>query len=176
MNYLIYLLAMVFLLAMGSITTVTIVPSFELHINFANLINFLDIWGIVLLLAILVVILFFTRTLLPLKDALLFTLGKKDTSDIQVDGCLLAVNTVMISAVSVGGLMFLISLVNLFKGMDMSTGYLGLGILLSQGVLSLVYAGIVVLIMLPVYIQLKRSMSESGEIVLRNPAKRKVKR
>ncbi len=39
MNYLIYLLAMVFLLAMGSCTTVTIVPSFELHINFANLID-----------------------------------------------------------------------------------------------------------------------------------------
>lgn len=176
MNYLIYLLAMVFLLAMGSCTTVAIVPSFELHINFANLINFLDIWGIFLLLTILLIILFFTKTLSPLKDAMLFTLGKKDTSDIQVDSCLLAVNTVMISAVSVGGLMFLISLVNLFKGMDMSTGYRGLGILLSQGVLSLVYAGIVVLIMLPVYIQLKRSVSESNEIVLRNSAKRKTKR
>lgn len=176
MNYLIYLLAMVFLLAMGSITTVTIIPSFELHINFANLINFLDIWGIVLLLSFLLIILFFTRTLLPLKDALLLALGKKDPSDIQVDSCLLAVNTVMISAVSVGGLLFLISLVNLVKGMDMSAGYRGIGILFSQGVLSLVYAGIVVLIMLPVYIQLKRSVSESKEIVLRNPAKRKVKR
>lgn len=176
MNYLIYLLAMVFLLAMGSITTVTIVPSFELHINFANLINFLDIWGIVLLLAILVVILFFTRTLLPLKDAMLLALGKKDVSDVQVDSCLLAVNTVMISTVSVGGLMFLISLVNLIKGMDMETGCSSFGIQFSQGALSLVYAGIVVLIMLPVYIQLKRSMSESGEIVLRNPTKRKAKR
>ena len=167
---------MVFLLAMGSITTVTIGPSFELHIDFANLINFLDIWGIVLLLSFLLIILFFTRTLSPLKNAMLFALGKKDASDIQVDACLLAVNTVMISAVSVGGLMFLISLVNLVKGMDMSAGYRGFGILFSQGVLSLVYAGIVVLIMLPVYIQLKRSMSESGEIVLRNPVKRKVKR
>lgn len=176
MNYLIYLLAMVFLLAMGSITTVTIGPSFELHIDFANLINFLDIWGIVLLLTILLVILFFTRTLLPLKDALLLALGKKDISDVQVDSCLLAVNTVMISAVSVGGLMFLISLVNLVKGMDMETGCSSFGILFSQGVLSLIYAGIVVLIMLPVYIQLKRNMLESKEIVLRNPAKKKLKR
>ena len=176
MNYLVYLLAMAFLLAMGSITTVTIVPSFELHINFANLINFLDIWGIVLLLSFLLIILFFTRTLSPLKNAMLFALGKKDASDIQVDACLLAVNTVMISAVSVGSLMFLISLVNLVKGMDMETGCSSFGVLFSQGALSLVYAGIVVLIMLPVYIQLKRSVSESNEIVLRNSAKRKTKR
>ena len=176
MNYLIYLLAMVFLLAMGSITTVTIGPSFELHIDFANLINFLDIWGIVLLLSFLLIILFFTRTLSPLKNAMLFALGKKDASDIQVDACLLAVNTVMISAVSVGSLMFLISLVNLVKGMDMETGCSSFGVLFSQGALSLVYAGIVVLIMLPVYIQLKRSVSESNEIVLRNSAKRKTKR
>ena len=72
--------------------------------------------------------------------------------------------------------MFLISLVNLIEGMDMETGCSSFGIQFSQGALSLVYAGIVVLIMLPVYIQLKRSMSESGEIVLRNPVKRKVKR
>ena len=176
MNYLIYLLAMVFLLAMGSCTTVAIVPSFELHINFANLINFLDIWGIFLLLTILLIILFFTKTLSPLKDAMLFTLGKKNASDIQVESCLLAVNTVMISSVSVGGLMFLISLVNLVKGMDMETGCSSFGVLFSQGVLSLIYAGIVVLIMLPVYIQVKRSVSESNEIVLRNSAKRKTKR
>ena len=176
MNYLIYLLAMVFLLAMGSCTTVTIVPSFELQINFANLINFIDIWGIFLLLTILLIILFFTKTLSPLKDAMLFTLGKKNASDIQVESCLLAVNTVMISSVSVGGLMFLISLVNLVKGMDMETGCSSFGVLFSQGVLSLIYAGIVVLIMLPVYIQVKRSVSESNEIVLRNSAKRKTKR
>lgn len=176
MNYLIYLLSMAFLLVLGSITSVTIIPAFELQINFANLINFLDIWGIIFLLTMLLVFLLCTRTLLPLKDAMLYALGKKDTSDIQVDACLLAVNTVMISAVSVGSLMFLISLVNLVKGLDMETECSSFGILFSQGVLSLIYAVIVVLIMLPVNIQLKRSLSESKEIVLRNPAKRKVKR
>lgn len=46
-------------------------------------------------------------------------------------------------------------------GMDLDAGTSRIGLHLSIGLLSLVYAGIVVLIMLPVYVQLKRGLLEN---------------
>lgn len=55
--------------------------------------------------------------------------------------------------------MFLISVVNILKGMDMSSGYSMLGNELSTGLIAPIYSLVIVFILLPVYAELKRSLS-----------------
>lgn len=165
MYYIIYLVAMAMLLFMGAVTKVHMFPAFALQINIANLINFLDIWGIVFLLLSILVILFFTRSLCPMKDAVLFVLGKRDAAHVQYEECILAVKTTMISAVSSGMIMFLMSMVNVFKGMDMDSGSAHFGTQFATGLLSLIYGGIVVLIVLPIYVHLKGNQQKKKQAI-----------
>lgn len=164
MYYILYLVAMAILLFMGAVTKASMFPAFSLQINFANLINFLDIWGIVFLLVSILVILFFTKSLSPMKDAVLFVLGKRDAALVQYEECILAVKTTMISAMSSGMLMFLMSMVNVFKGIDMDGGSAHFGTQFATGLISLIYGGIVVLIVLPIYVHLKRNQAKQKQI------------
>ena len=169
MYYLIYLAAMGFLLFMGAVTTIRIVPALAIHINFANIINFLDVQGIVFVLLLIFLVLLLTKSLIPMKDAFLFVLGKRDVALIKHEECILAVKTTMVSAVSAGTIMFLISVVNMLKSMDLEGGSSRLGLHLSIGLLSLIYGGIVVLIVLPLYVSLKRSLTQKQEMKKHQP-------
>ena len=169
MQYLIYLAAMGFLLFMGAVTTIRIVPALEIQINFANIINFLDVQGIIFVLLLVFFTLLLTKSLAAMKDAFLFVLGKLDAAAIQHEECILAVKTTMVSAVSAGTTMFLISVVNMLKGMDLDAGSSRLGLHLSIGLLSLIYGGIIVLIVLPLYVNLKRSLIQKQEMKKHHP-------
>ena len=169
MYYLIYLAVLGFVLFMGAVTTITIFPALAVQIDVANLINFLDVQGIVFVLLLVLLILFFTKSLIPVKDAFLFVLGKRDAAAIRHEECILAVKTTMVSAVSAGTLMFLMSVVNMLKSMDLDAGSSRLGLHLSIGLLSLIYGGIVVLIVLPLYVSLKRSLVQKQELKKHQP-------
>ena len=169
MYYLIYLAVLGFVLFMGAVTTITIFPALAVQIDVANLINFLDVQGIVFVLLLVLLILFFTKSLIPMKDAFLFVLGKRDAAAIRHEECILAVKTTMVSAVSAGTLMFLMSVVNMLKSMDLDAGSSRLGLHLSIGLLSLIYGGIVVLIVLPLYVSLKRSLVQKQELKKHQP-------
>ena len=169
MQYLIYLAVLGFFLFMGAVSTITIVPALAIRINFSNLINFLDIQGIVFVLLLVILVLVFTKSLIPMKDAFLFVLGKRDAAVIRHEECILAVKTTMMSAVSAGTLMFLMSVVNMLKSMDLDAGSSRLGLHLSIGLLSLIYGGIVVLIVLPLYVSLKRSLVQKQEMKKHQP-------
>jgi len=169
MHYLIYLAVMGFLLFMGAVTTITVFPSLEIHINFSNLINFLDIQSIIFVLLLVFLILFFTQSLTAMKDAFLFAFGKRDAAAIRHEESILAVKTTMVSAVSGGTIMFLMSVVNMLKSMDLDADSSRLGLHLSIGLLSLIYGGIVVLIVLPLYVGLKRSLVQKQEMKKHQP-------
>lgn len=176
MHYLIYLATLGILLFMGAVTTIRIVPSFAVHIDFSNIINFLDIQSIIFVLLSVFLILYFTKSLRAVKDAVLFALGKRDAGRIHCEECILAVRTTMGGAVSAGTILFLMSVINMLKGMDLDAGVSRVGLHLSIGLLSLVYAGIIVLIMLPVYVHLKRSLLENKGYTQQKSEKRKNRR
>lgn len=169
MQYLIYLAVVGFLLFMGAVTTITIFPALAIQINVANLINFLDVQGIAFVFLLVFLVLLFTKSLIPMKDAFLFVLGKRDAAAIRHEECILAVKTTMVSAVSAGTLMFLMSVVNMLKSMDLDAGSSRIGLHLSIGLLSLIYGGIVVLIVLPLYVSLKRSLVQKKEMKKHQP-------
>lgn len=158
-RYIIYLLVMGLLLCLGAVTSVRMYPAFALSINIGNIINFLDFWGIFFVLAVCLVVLICTKSLRPLKNAFVFMFRMSDYTTAQCEDCLLAVWTAICSALAAGGIMFLMSVVNVLKSMDLSSGVSSLGLDLSLGLLSLIYAFVIVFILLPIYSSLKRKLT-----------------
>lgn len=160
MYYTIYLIVTGITLLMGAVTTVGLYPALSVNINFSNILNFLDIVGIAFILAVCLIALFCTRSILPLKDAFVFMFSKWDYTAPQCEDCLLAVKTTIISMCAAGFIMFLISVVNVLKGMDLSGEISMLGLELSTGLLTPIYSLVIAFILLPIYVELKRCYSE----------------
>jgi len=69
----------------------------------------------------------------------------------------------MLSAFVAGFIMFLISVVNVLKSMDLSGGYSMIGVQLSVGLLTPIYSLVIAFILLPVYVELKRGLSQKAD-------------
>jgi len=163
MQYIIYLVAMGIALVMGAVTNVRLFPALSVTINFSNIINFFDIVGIAFILVVCLIALLCTRSIRPLKDAFVFMFSKRSYTAAQCEECLLAVKTTVLSAAAAGFIMFLISVVNILKSMDLSGGVSMLGTQLAVGLLTPVYSLMIVFILLPLYVGLKRSLSQKPD-------------
>ena len=157
-HYLIYLIIMGIVLALCAVTNISLFPSLYISINFIYIINFLDIVGLVFILIVCLVTLLCTRSVRPLKDAFAFALCKGEYPADQCENSLLSVKLTMLSAFAAGCVMFLISAVNILKGMDMSSGYSMLGHEISTGLITPIYSLVIAFILLPIYVELKRSL------------------
>ena len=162
-HYAIYLMAMGIVLGMGAVTNVRSVPALSVHINFSNIINFLDIAGLTFILIVCLIALLCTRSVCPLKDAFVYMFIKGEYTADQCESCLLAVKTTMLSAFAAGFIMFLISVVNVLKSMDLSGGVSMLGVDLSKGLITPIYSLVIAFILLPVYVELKRGLSQTAD-------------
>lgn len=159
-HYAIYLVIMGVVLALSAVTNVGLFPSLFVSINFINIINFLDIVGLVFILIVCLITLLCTKSVRPLRDAFVFMLCKGEHSADQCENSLLSVILTMLSALAAGCIKFLISVVNMLKSLDLPGGYSMLGIELSEGLITLIYSLVIVFILLPIYVELKRSLSE----------------
>ena len=162
-HYAIYLVMMGIVLALSAVTNIRLFPSLHISINFSDIINFLDIVGLVFMLIVCLITLLCTRSVRPLKDAFAIALCTREYTADQCENSLLSVKLTMLSAFVAGCIMFLISLVNILKGMDMSSGYSMLGNNLSNGLIAPIYSLVIVLILLPVYVELKRSPAQKTD-------------
>ena len=162
-HYAIYLVMMGIVLALSAVTNIRLFPSLHISINFSDIINFLDIVGLVFILIVCLITLLCTRSARPLKDAVVFSLCKGEYTADQCENSLLSVKLTMLSAFVAGCIMFLISLVNILKGMDMSSGYSMLGNDLATGLITPIYSLVIVFILLPVYAELKRGLSPNSD-------------
>ena len=158
-HYAIYLVIMGIVLALSAVTNIGLFPSLFISINFINIVNFLDIVCLAFILIVCLITLLCTRSARPLKDAFVFALCKGEYTADQCENSLLSVKLTMLSAFVAGCVMFLISVVNILKGMDLSSGYSMLGNELSKGLIAPIYSLVIVLILLPIYTELKRSLS-----------------
>ena len=163
MYYAIYLVAMGIALIMGAVTNVRLFPALSVTIDFSNIINFFDPEGLVFVLAICLIALLGTRSIRALTNAFVFMFSKKEPAAALCESSLLAVETTVISAAAAGFIMFLISVVNMLKSMDLSGGYSMVGIELSVGLLTPIYALVIIFILLPVYVELKRRLSQKPD-------------
>lgn len=161
--YVVYLVVMAIVLTLGAVINIGMIPAPSVSVNFSNIINFLDIAGIVFVLAVCLIALLCTKSLRPLKDAFLFLFRGPERAGIRYEDCLLAVKTTMAAAAAAGVMMFLMSVVNILKGMDLSGGSLRLGTQLATGLLTPIYSLVVAFILLPVYVALKRRLAQKGE-------------
>lgn len=157
-HYLIYLIITGIVLALCAVTNISLFPSLYISINFINIINFLDIVGLVFILIVCLVTLLCTRSVRPLKEAFAIALCKGEYTADQYENSLLSVKLTMLSAFAAGCVMFLISAVNILKGMDMSSGYSMLGHEISTGLITPIYSLVIAFILLPIYVELKRSL------------------
>lgn len=158
-HYILYSVIMGFLLFLGAVANVQFVPVFHVSINFSYIINFLDLWGMFFVLGACLLVLIYTKSIRSLAHAFAFQFRPNSYTAVQQEDCLLTVKTAIFSAFSGGGMMFLLSIVNVLKSMDLSSvKYPYLGAELGRGLLSLVYAIVIALILLPVYASLKRSL------------------
>lgn len=163
MYYAIYLVAMGIALIMGAVTNVRLFPALSVTLNFSNIINFFDPEGLVFMLAVCLIALLGTRSIRPLKNAFVFMFSKKEPAAALCESSLLAVKTTVISAAAAGFIMFLISVVNMLKSMDLSGGYSMAGVELSVGLLTPIYSLVFVFILLPIYVELKRRLSQKPD-------------
>lgn len=69
----------------------------------------------------------------------------------------------MLSAFAAGFIMFLISVVNVLKSMDLSGEVSMLGVDLSKGLITPIYSLVIAFILLPVYVELKRGLSQTAD-------------
>ena len=161
-HYGIYLVIMGIVLTLSAVTDIGLIPSLHISINFINIINFLDLVGLVFILSVCLITLLCTRSVRPLKDAFVMALCKGEYTADQCENSMLSVKLTMISAFAAGCITFLISVVNILKGMDMSGGYSMIGNDLSTGLITPIYSLVIVFILLPVYVELKRSLSPKG--------------
>lgn len=161
--YAIYLIAMGIVLVIGAVTNVRLYSAPSITINFGNIINFLDIVGLVFVLITCLVVLLCTRSVCPFKDAFVSMFIKVEYTIDQYESCLLAVKTAMLSAFTAGFIMFLISVVNVLKSMDLSGGASMLGVELSKGLIAPIYSLVITFILLPVYVELKRGLSQKAD-------------
>ena len=162
-HYAIYLVMMGIVLALSAVTNISLFPSLYISINFSSIINFLDIVGLMFILIVCLITLFCTRSARPLKDAFVFALCNGEYTADQCENSLLSVKLTMLAAFVAGCIMFLISVVNILKGMDMSSGYSMLGNELSTGLIAPIYSLLIMFILLPVYVELKRSLSSKTD-------------
>ena len=159
-HYAIYLVIMGIVLALSAVTDIILLPSLRISINFINIVNFLDIVGLVFILLVCLITLLCTRSARPLQDAFVIALCKGEYTADQCENSLLSVKLTMLSAFAAGCIMFLISVVNILKGMDMTNGYSMLGNELSTGLIAPIYSLVIVFILLPIYVELKRNLSQ----------------
>jgi len=155
-RYVIYLIAMGIVLVMGAVTNVRLIPALAITIEFQNIINFFDPAGLAFILITCLVVLLCTRSVRPLKDAVVFLFSKEEYTAEQCERCLLAVKTAMLSAFAGGFFMFLSSVVNMLKSLELSGGASMVGVELSKGLITPIYSLVVAFILLPVYVELKR--------------------
>ena len=157
--YAAYILGIGFVLVMGVVTNVNLYFSPFITINLRNIINFLDVVGLVFILIVCMVALLCTRSVCPLKDAFVLMLCKGEYTADQYENGLLAVKTTVFSAFAGGFIMFLISVVNVLKSMNLDGGVSMLGADLAKGLITPIYSLVIAFILLPVYVELKRSLS-----------------
>ena len=161
--YVIYIIAMGFVLVMGAVTNVNLIFAPHIIINFRNIINFLDIAGLLFILIVCLVALLCTRSVYSLKDAFVLLFCKGEYTVDQYENCLLAVKTTIFSAFAGGFIMFLISVVNVLKGLNLDGGVSMLGADLAKGLITPIYSLVIAFILLPVYVELKRSLSRKTD-------------
>ena len=162
-SYIFYLVAISILLVWCAITKVQFFPQFYVCINFANIINFWDFFSLFFIFAICLVVLICTKLILPLKNAFVFMFCKVEYAAAQYEDCLLAVRATTLSAFAGGGVLFLKSCISILKSMDLSNHF-SVGTEFSCGLLALIYAFVIVFILLPVHISLKRSLIKSKKL------------
>lgn len=161
--YAIYIIAMGFVLVMGAVTNVNLYFAPLITINFQNIINFIDIVSLVFILIACLVALLCTRSVCSLKDAFVLMLCKGEYTTDQYESCLLAVKTTVLSAFAGGFIMFLISVVNVLKGLNLDGGVSMLGADLAKGLITPIYSLVIAFILLPVYVELKRGLSRKTD-------------
>ena len=161
--YAIYIIAMVVVLIMGAVTNVNLYFSPFITINLLNIRNFLDIVSLLFILIVCLVALLCTRSVCPLKDAIILMFCKGEYTADQYESCLLAVKTTVLSAFAGGFIMFLISVVNVLKGLNLDGGVSMLGADLAKGRITPIYSLVIAFILLPVYVELKRCLSRKTD-------------
>ena len=162
-GYAAYLIGMGIVLLMGAVTSARLYPKLSLSINISNLINFYDPIGIAFVLVVCLISLLGTGLLRPFKDAVVCMFSKKKYDSARYERCLLAVKTTILAAFAAGFMICLISTVNAFKSMDLSGGASMFGTHISTGLLTPIYALVIVFVLLPVYVELKFRLSEKTE-------------
>ena len=159
-HYAAYLVIMGIVLVLGAVTNIGLVPAFFISIDVGNIINFLDIAGLAFVLIVCLIPLFCTRSVRSLKNAFVFLLCKGEPPADQCEKSLLSVKLTMLSAFAGGCILFLTSVVNSLKSLDLSGGYSMLGIEFSKGLIAPIYSLVIIFILLPVYVELKYCLSE----------------
>ena len=161
-SYALYLIAMGITLSLGAVATLRLYPTLSLTLNVSYLINFLDIASLVFLLLVCLLALLCTRSLRPLKAAFVWMFSRREFTAAQCEESLLAVKTTVLAAFAAGLMLFLTSIVNALKSLDLSDGVSRMGAQLSAGLIAPIYALTVAFILLPVYVELKRALSRKN--------------
>lgn len=150
MYYLVYLLGVVYFLANG-------IGSAQRYLNFADHISLAFVLGPCVL------VLFCTGSFRAFGRGVAHAFGKRDDPVFRLEESLHAVRMVMETAAVSGGLAFLISTVNVFRGLAPSwaeaDGMVWLLLDLSVALLPLFYLLVVCMVLLPPYYMLKKHLS-----------------
>ena len=149
MYYLVYLLGVAYFLANG-------IGSAQRYLNFADHISLAFVLGPCVL------ILFCTRSFCAFGRGVTHAFGKRDAPVFRLEESLHAVRMVMETAAVSGGLAFLISTVNVFRGLAPSwaeaDGMVWLLLDLSVALLPLFYLLVVCMVLLPPYYMPKKRL------------------
>ena len=148
MYYVVYVIAMIYLLIRGAG-------------DGGNFLNYLDAITAFFLLQPCVLILFCTKSLRAFGRSVLFACGKRDYASRDCEESLQAVKMTMITVNVVGVIGFVISTINSLRhwGWTPLTDEVNWPLLdLSVAVLSILYALIICVFLLPVYFMLKKHL------------------
>lgn len=158
MYYLFYLVGLFILSIVLMTVEISVIPALSVSINFGNIINFLDFFALILVFAFCLLALACTRNMVAIKDAFVFMFQKKNWTAQRLSECLLSIKVATSAALIGGGTSFLAQIINMLKSMDLDGGVSSVGLHASVALLSLVYALVIILILLPIYVSLERSL------------------
>lgn len=163
MKYLLYLVVMSGVLFLGTVTRISLLPSFAISIDVSNLINFLNPVALFFVLLVSLVVLIGTHSVKSVADAFVWMFRPLKKTVAELEMTLLALKTAMLTGLSAGFIMFLMELINALKSMELESGVSMLGAHIAIGLTAPIYGIILMLILLPVFAEIKRELIHEKE-------------
>ncbi len=149
-------LGYILILFAGLFTIVTIdVFNGNITINFVKILNFIDLYNALIILAFSFLVICISGLFFPFKKAFSLILNKQQYSHEEHAKSSLAVRAFMVSAIIGGIISAIIQCITMQSSMEV---YTGVGIYISLAFLSIFYSLLICALLLPVYIYLKKDV------------------